>query len=55
MSEKRLRVTATLAAPPERVFALLADPAKHTELDGAGMLRGLDSGRSPLTASGTPS
>jgi len=25
MSEKKLQVTATIAAPPEQVFALLAD------------------------------
>lgn len=48
MPEKQLQVTGTIAAPPERVFALLADPARHTELDGAGMLRGLDSGPSPV-------
>jgi uncharacterized protein YndB with AHSA1/START domain len=52
MSEKQIQVTGTLAAPPERVFALLADPARHTELDGAGMLRGLESGPSPVTGTG---
>jgi uncharacterized protein YndB with AHSA1/START domain len=52
MSEKKQQVTATIAAAPERVFALLADPARHPELDGAGMLRGLDSGASPVTGVG---
>lgn len=45
MSEDRsLQVSGTIDAPPDQAFALLADPARHTELDGAGMLRGLDSG-----------
>jgi uncharacterized protein YndB with AHSA1/START domain len=48
--EKQLRVERTVDAPPERVFALLADPDRHTELDGAGMLRGSDSG--PVNAVG---
>jgi hypothetical protein len=34
------------------VFALLADPARHSDLDGAGMLRGLDSGPERVTAVG---
>ncbi|MHA6781596.1 SRPBCC family protein [Pseudonocardia saturnea] len=45
MSQDRsLQVSGTIDAPPDKAFALLADPARHTELDGAGMLRGLDSG-----------
>ena len=32
--------TAVVAAPPEEVFALLADPRRHTELDGSGTLHG---------------
>lgn len=53
MSEDRkLQVSATIDAPPERIFALLADPAYHTELDGTGMLRGLDSGPSRVTGAG---
>jgi uncharacterized protein YndB with AHSA1/START domain len=35
-----VKVTRRIAAPPSRVFAILADPTKHTELDGSGMLRG---------------
>ena len=31
---------------------MLADPARHRELDSAGMLRGLDSGDAPITAAG---
>ena len=36
-----LRATAerVVPAPPERVFALLADPRRHPEIDGSGTLR----------------
>ncbi len=50
--EKQLQVEQTIDAPPERIFALLADPDRHTELDGAGMLRGADSGSGPVRAVG---
>lgn len=53
MSEiRKLQVTGTVEAPPEKVFALLADPARHAELDGAGMVRSLDTGPSPVTGVG---
>jgi polyketide cyclase/dehydrase/lipid transport protein len=32
-------VTKTVAASPAAVFALLADPRRHVELDGSGMLQ----------------
>ncbi|HET9732941.1 MAG TPA: SRPBCC family protein [Acidimicrobiales bacterium] len=32
-------VAKEISAPAEVVFALLADPAKHPEIDGSGMLR----------------
>jgi hypothetical protein len=35
-----VKVSRRIPAPPSRVFAILADPTKHTELDGSGMLRG---------------
>ncbi len=37
-----------VAAPPEQVFALLADPARHAELDGSGTVRGRVSGPARL-------
>jgi Polyketide cyclase / dehydrase and lipid transport. len=49
---KKFRLSETIAAPPEQIFALLADPAWHTALDGAGMIQGLDSGPSPVTGVG---
>ena len=32
-------VERTIAAPPEAIFAYLADPAKHREIDGSGTVR----------------
>ena len=49
--EKKQVVTGTVDAAPERVFAVLSDPGRHTEIDGAGMLRGLASG-GPVTGVG---
>lgn len=37
-------VTKEIPAPAEIVFALLADPTKHPEIDGSGMLRSATSG-----------
>ena len=43
MSESdRMQVTRTVQASPDQLFALLATPARHTEIDGAGMLRGVE-------------
>lgn len=40
MSESlTVSVAKEIPAPPHFVFALLADPAKHPEIDGSGMLR----------------
>jgi uncharacterized protein YndB with AHSA1/START domain len=30
----------TVPAPPEEIFDLLADPRRHAEIDGSGMVRG---------------
>lgn len=52
MSEsEQITVTGDVEASPEQVFALLADPARHPEIDGAGMLRGLADG-GPIGAVG---
>jgi hypothetical protein len=37
-------VSRRIDASADRIFELLSDPARHTELDGSGMLRGLSSG-----------
>jgi uncharacterized protein YndB with AHSA1/START domain len=48
---ERLTVTGSVSAAPEAVFALLADPSRHEEIDGAGHLQGLVIGQ-PVTATG---
>ena len=34
-----IEVSRTITAPPERAFALLADPDRHPDLDSSGMIR----------------
>lgn len=43
-------VTGTVDAPPEKVFAVLADPARHAEIDGSSMCAGCSTG--PITGVG---
>ncbi len=38
----QIQVTRTVDASPEKLFALLSTPSRHTEFDGANMLRGVD-------------
>jgi uncharacterized protein YndB with AHSA1/START domain len=39
MSSQQVSASVVVAAPAEEIFALLADPAKHPELDGSGTVR----------------
>jgi uncharacterized protein YndB with AHSA1/START domain len=39
VSDTRISVSDTVDAPVERVFALLADPDRHPDIDGSGTLR----------------
>lgn len=51
MTNECVSATATIAAPTETVFAMIADPANHAAIDGTGwVVEPLD--RQPLTASG---
>jgi hypothetical protein len=50
MSEQ-LKVTRDVDASPEQVFALLAEPGRHLEVDGSGLIRGLAEG-STITGTG---
>src|SRR2546421_5235087 len=46
METERVTASTTIEAAPEAVFAVLADPSVHAEIDGTGWVRGsLDSGR----------
>ncbi|MGR8007378.1 SRPBCC family protein [Streptomyces hypolithicus] len=42
--KRSVSVSEVVRAAPQEVFALLASPARHTELDGSGMLRGRPQG-----------
>ncbi|MGQ0625710.1 MAG: SRPBCC domain-containing protein [Sporichthyaceae bacterium] len=41
---EQIVVTGFVSASPAQIFALLADPHRHQDLDGSGMLRGLVEG-----------
>lgn len=51
-NKKKLTASKVINAPAEDIFALLADPNRHTDLDGAGMLRGLEGDTPPIAAVG---
>lgn len=40
MSERTVSASRIIAASPEQVFEVLADPAKHHAIDGSGSVRG---------------
>jgi uncharacterized protein YndB with AHSA1/START domain len=50
MSEPRdtVSVERTIAAPPEKIFALLADPSRHRDIDGSGSVREAKEGSTQL-------
>ena len=51
MDTERLTASTTIDATPEAVFAVLADPSVHADIDGTGWVReSLDGGR--ITAAG---
>lgn len=39
MTDKIVSVTREIPAPPEAIFAVLADPARHAEIDGSEMVQ----------------
>ncbi|OBK70724.1 SRPBCC family protein [Mycobacterium sp. 1274761.0] len=51
MTEEKVAVSATINAPADAVFAILADPTTHQAIDGTGWVReSLDGG--PITEAG---
>jgi hypothetical protein len=50
-SGARISVSRRTEASPPDVFAIIADPQRHTEFDGSGMLRGSESDQ-PITGIG---
>jgi uncharacterized protein YndB with AHSA1/START domain len=47
--ERRVSRSIDVAAPPEEIFDLLADPRRHPELDGSGTLTGRPTGPDRLS------
>ncbi|HEV7977785.1 SRPBCC family protein [Amycolatopsis sp.] len=39
MAKRQVSGTATVAAPPEKIFELLTDPSKHPLIDGSGTVK----------------
>ena len=48
MLDNGVSVERFVKAPPAEVFALLADPSRHREIDGSGTLRDADGGATRL-------
>lgn len=51
-TSRKIQVSKVIGAPAEDIFALLADPDRHTDLDGTGFLRGVEGESQPLVAIG---
>ena len=51
MTDNSIAVSRQIPASPDKLFAILADPARHPEIDGSGMVREAVSPR-PVTAVG---
>lgn len=49
---KKLHATKVIDAPAGDIFALLSDPARHSELDGAGMIKGVAGDGPPISGIG---
>lgn len=52
MTEKLISETITVDAPPEVVFAILADPRQHSRIDGSGSVGSVVSAPDRLTETG---
>lgn len=48
MPKDLVTVERVIPAPPEKIFALLADAGRHQEIDGSGTVRGTEQDTHPL-------
>lgn len=48
MSKRLFTASRVVPAAPEEIFALLADPARHVEIDGSGTVQRLLTDRGPM-------
>lgn len=53
MSSRIVSATAVVPAPADAVFAILADPRRHPQIDGSGTVRGVVSGPDRLSLDAT--
>jgi hypothetical protein len=51
-TSRKLQVSKVIDAPAADIFAILASPDRHHEIDGAGMLRGVEGEAQPIAAIG---
>lgn len=51
-TSRKIQASKVIDAPAADIFALLSDPSRHDEIDGSGMLRGVDGDSGPLLALG---
>jgi uncharacterized protein YndB with AHSA1/START domain len=52
MSDAHVSASTTIAAPPEVVFAILADPRQHSRIDGSGSVGSVIAAPERLSAKG---
>ena len=51
--QRKVSVERRIDAPAEKIFAILADPRRHCEIDGSGTLNRLTASDTPLTLGST--
>lgn len=52
-TQRSVSVERLIAAPAEKIFAVLTDPSRHCEIDGSGTLARLTTSNAPLTLGST--
>ncbi|MDE0495761.1 MAG: SRPBCC family protein [Acidimicrobiaceae bacterium] len=52
-TQRSVSVERLIAAPAEKIFAVLTDPRRHCEIDGSGTLARLTTSNAPLTLGST--
>ncbi len=53
MGDRQVSVSRVIAAPPEAIFAVIADASRHPDFDGSGTVKGAVGEPEPLTLGST--